>query len=331
MKQQYKSGAVAAVPAAPASPSVGNPTEGDVVGGTPATVIGAYAFYMLFKELETVVEDGGLNPDADILTQVRDALRARYATKTALAAAIAAIDLDPFARKDGAIFTGRARGLTRPAGDNGEDFATTAWVRGRIDALNTAVAPPSGEFRWPFPGSVGLFTLVGGGGNPGVTGGGGAPLGTQRPTGANGGDTTITIKGVTYTVGGGRGGGGSRIGFPQAGSPGGAGGDGGDGGVEHADGLSGSPGAAAATGPAAGGDGGGERRAAGSGGRAPDSGSNWSGAGGGGQGGRGVWRIEGLSLGETIEVVIGAGTGGSFPSPGYAAEPGFVLISPSPS
>lgn len=74
MKQQYKSGAVAAAPALPAAPSVGNPSEGDVAFGTPATVIGAYAFYQIFKELEAVVEAGGLVPDASNLTQVRDAL-----------------------------------------------------------------------------------------------------------------------------------------------------------------------------------------------------------------------------------------------------------------
>ena len=81
MKQQYKSGAVAAAPPVPAAPSVGNPTEGDVANGVAATVIGAHPFYQLFKELEAVIADGGLAPDAEVLTQVRDALRAKYVAK----------------------------------------------------------------------------------------------------------------------------------------------------------------------------------------------------------------------------------------------------------
>ena len=35
------------------------------------------------------------------------------------------------ARLDGAVFTGRAQGLTRPSGDDGTDFATTAFVQRR--------------------------------------------------------------------------------------------------------------------------------------------------------------------------------------------------------
>ena len=88
MKQVYKSGAVAAEPSADSVSSEGNPTEGDVAQNTPATVIGAYPFYQLFKELEAVVKDsvdGNGNPfvpDKTVLTQVRDALRAKYLAKT---------------------------------------------------------------------------------------------------------------------------------------------------------------------------------------------------------------------------------------------------------
>ena len=89
MKQVYKSGAQAAVPSAANALSEGNPTEGNVAADppVPATVIGDYAFYQLFKELEALIEDGvdgngdAMVPDKTVLTQVRDALRSKYLAK----------------------------------------------------------------------------------------------------------------------------------------------------------------------------------------------------------------------------------------------------------
>ena len=44
------------------------------------------------------------------------------------------------ARLDGAVFTGRTRGLTRPDNDDGRDFATTEWVHDNaVSILNTAL------------------------------------------------------------------------------------------------------------------------------------------------------------------------------------------------
>lgn len=119
MKQQYKSGAVAAAPAEPAAPSVGNPTEGDIVNSEPATVVGAYAFYQLFKELEAVIEDGNLQPDASVLTQVRDALRAKYVAKDDAA-------------------SGGVTGLTKSRAAN---YAVVAGDDGKTVRMNVNAAP----------------------------------------------------------------------------------------------------------------------------------------------------------------------------------------------
>ena len=59
----------------------------------------------------------------------------------AIAAAIAGLvipgapNLSGYARLSGATFTGRAKGVTREAGDNGTDFATTAFVAAAVAAI----------------------------------------------------------------------------------------------------------------------------------------------------------------------------------------------------
>lgn len=139
MKQQYKSGAVAAAPALPAAPSVGNPTEGDVANNVAATVIGAYAFFQIFQELEAVIAAGNLQPAAETLTQVRDAINAMITA--------AAPDLSGYARLAGDTFTGAVRAPTPAANANNTLLATTAWVRGRLrprlDSITAAGVEPT--------------------------------------------------------------------------------------------------------------------------------------------------------------------------------------------
>ena len=73
MKREYKSGAAANPPAAPAAPSAGYPTEGDVLGGTAATVPGAHWFHMVTEAIVSVIEKAGMVP-SNIATQFRDAI-----------------------------------------------------------------------------------------------------------------------------------------------------------------------------------------------------------------------------------------------------------------
>lgn len=77
----YESGAVAAKPGAPTSPSSGYPTDGDPSSGTPATTPGAYWFYQMAEELNNLLTQAGVAPDHTKLTQLFDMLEARYAAK----------------------------------------------------------------------------------------------------------------------------------------------------------------------------------------------------------------------------------------------------------
>lgn len=70
----FEAGAVAGVPSAPGTPSVGNPTNGDPLLAIPATTPGAYWFYQLQKEIDKVLTDAGLTPDAATLTQLSQAI-----------------------------------------------------------------------------------------------------------------------------------------------------------------------------------------------------------------------------------------------------------------
>ena len=73
MKREYKSGAAANPPAAPSAPSAGYPTEGDVLGGTAATVPGAHWFHMVTEAIVSVIEKAGMVP-SNVATQFRDAI-----------------------------------------------------------------------------------------------------------------------------------------------------------------------------------------------------------------------------------------------------------------
>ena len=75
MRRAYKFGAAAAAPLAPPAPSVGYPTEGDVLGGTPSTIPGAWWHHMITEAIVSVIEQAGLVPD-DTPMQFRDAVLA---------------------------------------------------------------------------------------------------------------------------------------------------------------------------------------------------------------------------------------------------------------
>ena len=79
-----------------------------IVGAAPALLD-------TLVEIATTLQD---NPDviADLLAAI--ALRARL---------------------DGAVFSGRTRGLTRPDNDDGQDFATTEWVNDNTDKVLTVI------------------------------------------------------------------------------------------------------------------------------------------------------------------------------------------------
>lgn len=79
MDRAWKSGANATAPTAPASPSVGYPTEGDPGTGAPATKPGAWWYHMITEELRNVVVAGGMTPSQGVLTQLKSALDALYA------------------------------------------------------------------------------------------------------------------------------------------------------------------------------------------------------------------------------------------------------------
>ena len=75
MRRAYRSGARAAAPPAPPSPSLGYPTEGEPSTNVPPTVPGEYWFASITEEIVRVIEAAGLTPD-DTQTQLRDAIRA---------------------------------------------------------------------------------------------------------------------------------------------------------------------------------------------------------------------------------------------------------------
>lgn len=70
MKQVYYSNASETAPTLPSTAVEGFPQDGTITGNGSATVPGAYWFYMISKELENVIQQGGLTPDATDLTQL---------------------------------------------------------------------------------------------------------------------------------------------------------------------------------------------------------------------------------------------------------------------
>lgn len=73
--RKWEADAAAAPPGAPASPSDGYPTNGNALTATPATEPGEWWFHAIGEELRAVIADGGLTPNINTLTQVRDAIR----------------------------------------------------------------------------------------------------------------------------------------------------------------------------------------------------------------------------------------------------------------
>jgi|GEM_PF-1999873 len=67
--------AIASPPSAPVSPSAGYPTDGDPLAAQNATEPGAYWFHAFGEEMRAVIVEGGLTPNASILTQIRDAIK----------------------------------------------------------------------------------------------------------------------------------------------------------------------------------------------------------------------------------------------------------------
>lgn len=76
--RSYQSGAIASPPSAPASPSVGYPTNGNPGTGTPATLPGDYWFHQIGEELRAVIAAAGIAPASGTLTQLLAALNAGW-------------------------------------------------------------------------------------------------------------------------------------------------------------------------------------------------------------------------------------------------------------
>lgn len=72
--RNYESGASAAPPAEPGSPSNGYPTSGDPGTGTPATQPGAFWFYKVGESLRNVINSAGLSPSDSDLTLFQQAI-----------------------------------------------------------------------------------------------------------------------------------------------------------------------------------------------------------------------------------------------------------------
>ena len=72
MKFEFLADAVETPPERPAHPSVGYPSDGDARTGRAPTTLGAWFFYMLMVEFTTLLEQNGIEPDAENLHQLAD-------------------------------------------------------------------------------------------------------------------------------------------------------------------------------------------------------------------------------------------------------------------
>lgn len=75
MDRAFLSGASATPPDAPASPSVGYPTGGDLSTAVPPTNPGAHWFYAITEEIRNVIVGAGLTPLVSSVTQLVQAIR----------------------------------------------------------------------------------------------------------------------------------------------------------------------------------------------------------------------------------------------------------------
>ena len=154
MKQAYLADAVSDVPASTGAASVGNPSDGDPANGLEATALGAYAMFQLFKELEAVIDEGGLTADVDTLTQVRDAIQAMIDASAGLDTTAGDArylrrdqnlgDVDSAGSSRGNLnaapvnsptFTGNPKAPTPSVGDDDTSIATTAFVDEAIASI----------------------------------------------------------------------------------------------------------------------------------------------------------------------------------------------------
>lgn len=72
MKFEFLADAVEIPPERPTNPSVGYPSDGDARTGRAPTTLGAWFFYMLMVEFTTLLEQNGIEPDAENLHQLAD-------------------------------------------------------------------------------------------------------------------------------------------------------------------------------------------------------------------------------------------------------------------
>lgn len=70
----FESGASAAPPAAPVSPSAGYPTAGNPATSMPPTKPGPYWFYMIAESMRRVIVEAGLTPDHENLDLLKEAI-----------------------------------------------------------------------------------------------------------------------------------------------------------------------------------------------------------------------------------------------------------------
>ena len=147
MRQAYLADAVAGEPPSTGAASVGNPSDGDPANGVEATALGAYAMFQIFTELEAVITEGGLTPDVDTLTQLRDAIQAivdasanldtvagdaRYLRRgqnlgdvNSVGSSRGNLNAAPI---NSPTFTGNPRSVTPAANDSDTSIATTQFV-----------------------------------------------------------------------------------------------------------------------------------------------------------------------------------------------------------
>lgn len=305
--------------------ATGTETGDATVGGRSVTPSGLHAAAgkVLATLLGAVPADGSIyqlkgTADGTLVVELRTQDATAVAGIAANAAAITGLG-DRVTTVEGKVFAVPAAEdvdktyvIKRASSDNGGGLSVVEAVFRRYVTPGThRLTVPAGVTRL-------RLTLVGGGGG----GGAGAGFGRDGVPGGDGGDTTVTYGSTTYTARGGSGGNSGRRGSTSG--PG----SGGSGGAGHPAGSSGSSGTRSSLRPrgGSGGEGGGN---GGNGGTGSGGGNGVHGHGGGGGGGGGetiVQVMTGLSGGDTIELVVGAG-GAAAGTPGSAAGgPGRIQI-----
>ena len=134
---------VSATPPTPGTAS-GYPTDGDLTSGTPATIPGAYAFYMPIKEILNVIAAADITPDVHTLNQLLQAINIladAAATAAAAAAQAAAIaDATTLANSAESAAIAEATTLANAAQTSAIADATTLANAAKTDALSAVLA-----------------------------------------------------------------------------------------------------------------------------------------------------------------------------------------------